>query len=696
MAPIILENDLLKATFAEDNGALLELVGKTTGWRIQNRPELALSFRLLAPLPGRRNNPVRGEKQKLSAYELSADGRELTLTWSGLESEHGGRLEIVFRGTVSLSDQGLTFGGELINHSPYPVENLSYPCIGDLAVPSASEPLFRMRQTYAGMEKTPLLPKFFGRWDYFGFDHPFDMIASPDTPFVLLGSERQGLYAASHDTSQQESVQFAFELKPGFEMAFNSGQGMMAPTPEVDGLANHLEFAVCHFPFAAPGEAMQLSPVMLAPYVGSWHKGADVYKTWRATWFKRPNTPAWARDVHSWQQIQMNSSEDDLRYSYKELVGFGELCARHGIKAIQLVGWNDGGQDRNNPFHDTDPRLGTWEELREAIAKVQEMGVQVILFNKYTWADRHTEAYKTDLVRLAAKDPYGDTYYHPGFQYETITQLAGINSRRFSPMCHLSEEYRQVCQREFHKSVDLGAAGILYDECQHHGGVRYCFDPSHGHHVPGHIYGGDAPLMNEFREISDKANPDFLYAGEACYDQEYQFYNISYFRIGKEHVPWERYVDPFAGIMTAIIGFNDRDQINQCLMYRYIISYEPYNFKGRLELFPRTLEYGRKIDALRRQYREYLWEAEYRDTQEARVTVEAKPHTGYTVFRHPETGKHAVVVANREGEAAINVVVEIEGGTSQMMVATPENPEARPTDGRLAIPPYSVAVVMEQ
>ena len=40
--------------------------------------------------------------------------------------------------------------------------------------------------------------------------------------------------------------------------------------------------------------------------------------------------------------------------------------------------------------------------------------------------------------------------------------------------------------------------------------------------------------------------------------------------------------------MTAVTGFNDRNMINQCLMYRYIISYEPYNFKGRLDDYPLT------------------------------------------------------------------------------------------------------------
>ncbi len=38
--------------------------------------------------------------------------------------------------------------------------------------------------------------------------------------------------------------------------------------------------------------------------------------------------------------------------------------------------------------------------------------------------------------------------------------------------------------------------------------------------------------------------------------------------------------------MTAVTGFNDRNMLNQCLLYRYIISYEPYNFKGTAGGFP--------------------------------------------------------------------------------------------------------------
>jgi hypothetical protein len=208
----------------------------------------------------------------------------------------------------------------------------------------------------------------------------------------------------------------------------------------------------------------------------------------------------------------------------------------------------------------------------------------------------------------------------------------------------------------------------------------------------GRGYAGDALLAEDFRAITQREAPDFLFSGEACYDLEYRHYGISYFRIARDHQPWERYVDPFAGIMAATIGFNDRDKINQCLMFRYIISYEPLNFKGRLAEMPRTLQYGKRVDALRRRYRQYLWEGEYRDRLEARVTAGAEPYDEYSVFR---TGRRAAVVLNREADTALAVTIAFESGASSFLLASPERPEARPSGPSLEIPPLSAALVME-
>ena len=691
MKPIILEDGKVRAVFNAENGALVEFRDKVSGWDIIKKPEHGFSFRLLVPITDRRNNPVEGISQNPPGVRVRGDGMGLEMDWEKVRSLHGGEHDISFRTSITLDDGKLTFGATVVNRSEFIVEYACFPCLGEISMPPGEEELGALG---AGsyMQRIPLMPKFAGRNDYYGTDHPTANMGTPDTPFVLAAGSGKGLYAGCHEAQVRELVQFVFTVKPGVDLGDGYGCGEFAPGAG----AARLDLSVCSFVFAGPGETREISPLVLAPYSGTWHRGADIYKEWRKTWFKRPPEPDWARDIHSWHQYGINSPEDELRCRYTDLVEYGRDCARHGVKAFHLIGWNDGGQDRNNPSHDTDPRLGTADELKEVIRKIQDMGVKVILFNKFTWADRATGRFRKDLHRLSVKDPYGDYYVYGGYQYQTITQLSDINTRRLIPMCMMSEEWRREAGAEFVKSIDLGADGMVYDEAQHHANGRYCFDSSHVHHVPAFVFAGDVPLAEGFRRIADKRNPGFLFAGEALYDQEFREYSLSYFRISKPaHYPIQRYVDPQAGIMVTIAGFNDRNTINQCLLYRYIICYEPFNFKGKLDDFPLTLEYGKKMDELRRKYRQFLWDGEFRGTQGARVTSGGQPYEWYSLFLDAGTGKRAVVLANY-GPKEAEFIVEMPDGAGKFMVATPEEQEPKPGGGSVSLEPYSSAVLMEK
>jgi hypothetical protein len=98
------------------------------------------------------------------------------------------------------------------------------------------------------------------------------------------------------------------------------------------------------------------------------------------------------------------------------------------------------------------------------------------------------------------------------------------------------------------------------------------------------------------------------------------------------------------------------------------------------------------VDDLRRRYKAWLWDAEFRDTLGATVGADG-PHR-YSVFV-TRAGKRAVVVVNSGREKSVTAQVQLPNA-GRLVVATPEQPEARPTSGTLAIPARSVAVVMEQ
>ncbi len=693
---LVLENDELRAEFSRRQGALLRLVSKPTNWQIQQREELGQNFRMLVPVPGRRNNPVLGTEQQPPRVDHEASSNKVVFTWDRLVTKHAGVVDIKFVGSVELTEQGLVFSGNVINGSAHVVETVSWPCLGEVRRPTGAKRVQALHLSYFAMTKNSVYPTFQSDAGYWGTDYPKQLIQTPRSPFVLVDTDQnQGLYMGYHDTSLEQMVLFTLGLKPGYQQADFLFSGRAPETDNISGYPVRVELTAVHLPYLALGETTSLKPIVVQPYSGTWHAGVDCYKKWRETWYKPPPLPTWAQEVHSWQQIHINSPEDELRVPYRDLVQYGKDCAQHGVQAIQLTGWTTGGQDRNNPSHDVEPRLGSHEDLSKAIAEIQKLGVKVVLFNKFTWADRSTEWFRRELVDLAVKDPYGDYYVHPGYRYQTAAQHVRINNRHLIPMCPVSTDWREIAGQEFLKSIALGADGALYDENQHHGGTHYCFASRHGHRQPAHVFSGDIPLAQLLHEQIRQRKPDFLLAGEGTFDLQLSEYGLSYVRIGKDHVPLHRYIAPDTQIMIGVFGYNDRHVINQALMYRYILSYEPRNYKGRLQEFPLTLAYGKSIDALRRRYPDLLWHGEFRHTQGAKVFADGEPVDHYSVFVDRQSNRRAVVVVNPKPDDELKISVKIANATS-MISATPEDPAPSISDGQATLPPLSAVVFMEQ
>lgn len=689
---ISIENDRLSLTFDENTGALIGLVNKSNGWHWQTTPALGESFNLFVPTAERSYNPVLGVRNRLTSFEKSADGSTLTLVWSNLESEYQGRLDITLRGMVHLEGGNARFTMTVENHSPRTIASLSWPIIGSIAEPDAVMKLSTWN--YGNLSVMPLWSPASQSLGYYGTDYPTRIM---DGRFILASAPGQGLYVGAHNQDAEENVKYMFEVKPGFENSFGNHNPQ---NPSISGHLVRLTMRVVHYPFFNPGESGTLASIVLAPYRGDWHAGVDVYKRWLATWFQPEPMPAWAQEIHAWQQLQINSSEDDLRTKYVDLPARVSDDPKHGVTVLQLVGWNHGGQDRDNPGCDTDPRLGTTAQLKDAIARMENMGIHVVLFAKYAWADTSTEWYKTELYKHMATDPYGDIYTWAGYRYQTPEQLGGINPRNLATACSNDAEWRKILAGEFQKVISLGADGVLFDEAQHRHSSDYnlCFNPNHGHHVPATIWSGDIKLANMYRSMirDSVGEKKFLFAGEEPEDVLQEAYSLSYLRISPGHTPEERYAFPFRPMMIAVTGFDDRQMINEALMYRYILSYEPFNFKGDIRDFPFTVAYGEKVDAMRRRYRDYLWDAEFRDTLGAHVEVSGAAYKAYSVFVRKD-GRRAVVVVNDNSASSIRALVKLDApaGTA-FTCASPEQPDAIACDTTLSIRPRSAIVLMEK
>jgi hypothetical protein len=682
---IVLQDDDFLVAFDPASGALTRMLHKPTNWLVERRPALGVSFRMLVRLPGYRANFILGQKQRAASVKKISDNQVL-LVWEKPNSEHGGTLAITFTATVTLKDGKLTFDSSVENRSAHPIETIDYPYFGDLNPPTVDSSLAARTFWYGNLDSDELFPNFNNRKADRGVNFPTKTFGTNRSLFCLIQAPNQGLYCEMSDPTLPYHVEYTFEQHPGV------AHGSVVPkTDELSGWPVHLEFRTCHFVFAHPGEKKKLAPIVMRGYKGDWHAGVDVYKEWRNTWFKKPHLPDWAKEVHSWTMLRMNTPEEDYTISYKKFVEYGEEYAKYGVKAVQLIGWNIGGQDRDDPSQDTDPSLGTWQEFHDAIAKVQSLGVNVILFGKLNWADLTSKWYRDELYKYEAKDPYGIRYTHPGYAYLTPTQLAEINMRRRAVMDFADPRYREIAKKEFEKVLALGSTGWLWDEICHHAGVLYNFAPGHGYNPPGYIFGGDLPLAAALRQAADRVSPDFLFAGEGQQDWLMQDFPVC--EGGLSAAPICQYLDTQNSLMIAgVSGFDDREQLNACLLKRCVIQYEPFLYKGYLHDFPLTMAYGKKIDDLRRKYKAYLWDGAFRDNLGAEVSAKG-PHQ-YSVFR-AENGKLAVVVVNPSSDAAVTAKVSLSNPGSNLIVATPEEPEGKATDATLQIPARSVAVLME-
>lgn len=687
-----LETKNLRLEFDRSNGSLVGIFSKVSNWNVIKRAELGMSWRMMLPMEDKRNNEAWGYEQKQPECRFEDDC--VTFVWDRIESRAGGILDITVTAECKVEKDQAIFRMHIDNRSPLMVENVYYPYIGDLYRPNNAKRFKFEHGYYCGMKEYEMYPTFPNCHGTHSVDYPTicveDYVNPPMYPVGLLSDDDgNGLYLGVAER-RMEVVAWHGEYLPGWS---NSNDFRVFEEDKIQDKDTYVRFAVGHLPFVSPGTSFDLLPFAMDAYRGNWSVGYSLYKRWSKDWNKVPETiPDWARNPHSWLQIHINSPEDELRMKFKDLPKVGAECKKYGVKAIQLVGWNEGGQDRGNPSHTPDPRLGTWDELKQAIKEIKDMGIKVILFAKFTWADQSREDFREVYEQHAIKDPYQNYYVFRGYQYMTLSQLTNVSTRRLIPMCFGSEGYLDICKREFQKCIDLGADGILYDECQHHAPTLCCFDTSHGHRYGESSFQWNEKLIEEFRKMVD--GKEFMIAGEAVYDFQHNYYDLSYVRTwGRDHKPTTRIIRPDCNIMSAVIGFHDRGMINQCLLNKYIISYEPYMFKGMLSDYPDTVAYGAKMDKLRTDLREYFWDGTFAEKQGGVVSLEnGEKLDSYAVY-HGSNGKMGMIICNYSDHPIV-VIPELYSGEKLKMYRLVDEDKLNEFDRYFVIPADSAAAVI--
>jgi hypothetical protein len=278
---VILEDEKVLVAFDSDTGALTRMEDKSTHWVIERRPELGVSFRLFAPLPERRYNPVLGQRQQVSAIDKISND-EIRFQWKNLASENGGSLAIALTADVRLTNGVLIFGATLENDSPLTIETIDYPYFGDFNPPareSSLEARTLRDNKIDDLQANEVYPHFRNEKGYWGVTYPTKTLEAQQSRFCLLQAPEQGLYVEMDDSEAKYRLQYTFEQHPGVISASSS---LVPKTDFISGFPVHLEFCLCHFIFQKPHSTKDLAPINLRCYQGDWRAGIDLYKESRA------------------------------------------------------------------------------------------------------------------------------------------------------------------------------------------------------------------------------------------------------------------------------------------------------------------------------------------------------------------------------------------------------------------------------
>jgi hypothetical protein len=638
-------------------------------------------FVLEVPRHGDRTVVVATADQRLTAADVADDGRSAQLSWQQPVTSTGEALEGRIHVHAAVADGSLQLSIR-VDIPVTEVEAVRFPAVRGIA-PADGELEYR-GVDYSTGTRVRMLPVFDNNSPYWGTTFPDhasgnlrpEVIGNPTSPFVVLAGAEAGLTVLPAQPTL-DFIGWRTSLEPGY---------LDSMSRTTDAATTAVTFEAIHFPPPAR-VAHELPAMRISPYRGAWSAGTAAYRATQGP--TRRSGAAWLAEPRSWLQVQLMSTEGERRYDFDALVDIVEESARDGIGAIQITGWNEGGQDGLVPVHRPAVKLGGEEGLRRALERARELDVKTLLYTKYVWVEK-PGPYWAEFAASVARDVNGQPYAQPGPVYHSARKRYGISTPWYVPLCFGVEAVRSRFAAEVAELASWGADGILADESLYHGRSLLCFADDHGHAPGVSSFLWDGVFIEELRHaLGDRAD-EFVIAGEGAYDNQFEHYDLSYFRsFSANHVPLGRMLRPDARIVTALIGFDDRNMVNQSLLYGYGMSFEPFNFKGRPRDMPATVGYGVAVDALRSELAEWVWNGTLETRSDVVVDVAgAAEDVRFTVWRN-DAGEPCVVVANY-GEAPCRASVA--GLGEWLRVYRPGESPAESDPGSIELPGRSVFV----
>ena len=170
------------------------------------------------------------------------------------------------------------------------------------------------------------------------------------------------------------------------------------------------------------------------------------------------------------EQSAENEPELKVAVTFERFEEIAEEFKRQGIDKAEfcLVGWNIGGHDGRYPqIFPPDERLGGEAKLKEAVARAQELGYQVVCHQNYS------DAYRASQIGGLWDEGY--LLVKPDGTFNTYTTWGGGNMYETCP----KEMLKRFPKGDFPKLRELGFRGLHYIDVYSTVDPRACYSEEH-------------------------------------------------------------------------------------------------------------------------------------------------------------------------------------------------------------------------
>jgi Domain of unknown function (DUF6259) len=698
-----LENASYILEVSPETGALVRLCDKAGGVELLAHGRLGESFRILLPLPEFEANYILGTEQRLSGADVTEDA--LALRWDGPLQSSEGQFDVDVEVHITFVGEGIEFQTTVRNRTPHALAEVWHAGLGGLMgiggregtrtiLPSSRAPgtewLFRQFPESMGVGGGGGLrfPEYYTRY-------PLEL----NMPWLDISNSEVGcgLYYGCHDVEPRVST-LRFEMHPG--LARNRLSGNWPSDREMEATADRytpgLVVHWVHLPYTPPGETFVGPPVVVQSHAGDWHAGASIYRAWFLSHFSIPQLgQGWLRREQAVQDTMFLLPEGNVMLTFNDIPRWAADARAHGVNTVMISGWNVGGHDNQYPNYTPDPKLGTWNELAEAIKRCHELGTRVLFFANVQPVDVSTDLFRDELHPYRMTDAKGQMSVS-GWGMGTLGARMGLTRPPIAGCDPGFPAYRKIIVEHMRRLAEVGADGIHFDKVFGHPPLN--FNPGPGLSPDQSWYTGVLRCMEETLESCREVRPDFGLSVESSWDRLLTYSDAWWqWHDMLDHVPVMKYTFPEFMPTFAVVQPWDYNNVNNAIRYGYQILVGPIRYSTSMadEQMREISAYVAEVLRIRDELKEVIFLGEFLDV--LGVSVSPHAHLKYTTHRNPRTGKRACVLVN-QGMELLATSVAFEGrGQGQLRIYRPFEPvECGSSPLGLSVPGERLAIVVEE